>query len=224
MASSAPSNTKTKSAPKSTPETPAKPTPAEPVEPVEAADELVEAEIPPFSDEYLAKAKKVCKEGADYSDALADAIVHVVECYSDNCSIAYWDELDLLALEFALEFDMMSRVDAEAAIADVETYEVLVSKFGDWLSEIVTTTKKATFTEAQQRMFAEARSHKLTDRLQQMLQTAIDLHNDAGLVKEDPDLERFYCEDVKRAQQSPNLKPNQFSIRVSATLEALRAC
>ena len=81
-------------------------------------------------------------------ELITTRVQQLVDLYVHNGMQAYWTKVDLLCLHVAVSNHLLSRLDSDAAINDVETYENVYVHLEEWITTWCTTPKRSTFDAA----------------------------------------------------------------------------
>ena len=151
-------------------------TPPEEAPVADADAEFEEVELPAFPTEAIAAAKNAHLGGAntdeDALENLSKACITINDIYSKNGSMAYWSEVHIIALQIAVEHNMLNRMDTMAAIDDMHYHEVLFSQLPDWLCAVVSCKTETEFLSLLSKMLDQQTDSAFVGRMVNVLDAA----------------------------------------------------
>lgn len=109
--------------------------------------------------------------GVDNADDAADQLIarveELVELYRSNSMQTFWSAADLAAAHVIMTNHLLNKLDTDAIINDVETYEVVFNPLPDFFESWVTERKRANFNQSvdNAKQLAENHRHALVGAL-----------------------------------------------------------
>lgn len=93
---------------------------------------------------------------------LEQRVREIVGIYESNGMMAFWGSADLIAVQVAISNQLMTALDTNTAIRDVETYERVYSNLPKWFAEWIGATKRTAFNESVEAVVASLDEQGIT--------------------------------------------------------------